>query len=65
MIVGGVDGVLLVGGDAVKVTSLVGYATFLLLVVLGPVEKKVEGTVCSFGAVHILYEVCHLYIGVV
>ena len=45
LIVEGVDGVLLVSGDAVRVTSLVGCTTFVLLIVLGPVEKKVEGTV--------------------
>ena len=45
MIVEGADGVLLVGDDGVRVTSLVGSTTFVLLIVLGPVEKKVEGTV--------------------
>ena len=65
VIVEGADGVLLVSGDAVRVTSLVGCTTFLLLVVLGPAEKKVEGTVHLEQCIYVLYEVCHLYEGVV
>ena len=46
VMVGVMNGAPLVdGGDAVRVTSLVGCTTFVLLIVLGPVEKKVEGTV--------------------
>ena len=64
VIVEGANGVLLVGGDAVRVTSLVGCTTFVLLIVL-PVEKKVEGTVHLEQYIYVLYEVCHLYEGVV